>query len=328
MPALLAVTGVFEKGVKADSFFESLGEDISNALFPDAVLIGAKTADLRDEIFKLQGEISEDMRRKAEGGFFTTMFFSEEAIEKDKARLLEAQAELLRFEALQRDNAIISGSQNPEENSKVTQAKAVNEALKEIEFDFQASMFEMVTVNDQQVIDAFQSHEDQKIAIAKQAADARLALTGGAFGALSTLMATGGKKAFKMSQLLAIAETSVSTYAAAQKAYESQLSIPTPDAPARAAVAAGIAITQGVARVAAIKKQKFGGGGATGGGGGGGGGSIPPQPDASTIGTTGGRQAANITISGDNFSGDGVRGLIDSINDALDDGAKLNVVGG
>ena len=41
----------------------------------------------------------------------------------------------------------------------------------------------------------------------------------------------GQKKAFKRNKALNIAETLISTYSAAQKAYASQLAIPSPDAP-------------------------------------------------------------------------------------------------
>ncbi|OIO57319.1 MAG: hypothetical protein AUJ55_06610 [Proteobacteria bacterium CG1_02_64_396] len=121
---------------------------------------------------------------------------------------------------------------------------------------------------DRDELRAKQIHENAKAGVEKQAAEARLSLTAGVFGALSALLANGGKKAFEASKALAIAETVVSTYAAAQKAYESQLAIPTPDAPARAAVAAGIAVVQGVARVAAISKQQYGGAASASAGGG------------------------------------------------------------
>ena len=88
------------------------------------------------------------------------------------------------------------------------------------------------------------------------------------------------KRAFRRNKALNLAETLVSTYAAAQKAYASQLAIPTPDAPIRASVAAGIAVAAGLANVAAIASQKFDGQTASGGaspgvaGGGGGIGSV------------------------------------------------------
>ena len=81
----------------------------------------------------------------------------------------------------------------------------------------------------------------------------------------------GQKKAFNRNKALNIAETIVSTYSAAQKAYASQLAIPSPDAPIRAQIAAGIAVASGLAKVAAIKSQQFSGGGSAGSAAGGGG---------------------------------------------------------
>lgn len=74
----------------------------------------------------------------------------------------------------------------------------------------------------------------------------------------------GQKKAFNRNKALNIAETLISTYSAAQKAYASQLAIPSPDAPIRAQIAAGIAVAAGLAKVAAIKSQQFSGGSAAG----------------------------------------------------------------
>jgi hypothetical protein len=109
-------------------------------------------------------------------------------------------------------------------------------------------------------------------------ASLRESATAGTFSILSNLNKAfekdteeGQKKAFKRNQALSIAETLVSTYAAAQKAYASQLAIPTPDAPVRASIAAGVAVAAGLAKVAAIKSQQFSGGGSSGGAAGGGG---------------------------------------------------------
>lgn len=93
---------------------------------------------------------------------------------------------------------------------------------------------------------------------------------------------------FGESKEIAIAETIISTYFAAQKAFESQMLIPSPDAPIRANIAAGVAIAQGLARVAAIRNTDKGGGGGGGGGrSGGGGGGIGSRTRASGLfGTT------------------------------------------
>lgn len=67
----------------------------------------------------------------------------------------------------------------------------------------------------------------------------------------------------------AVASATISTYSSANKAYESQLAIPTPDAPIRATIAAGIAIAGGLLNVKKILSVQ------TPGGGGGAGGSAP-----------------------------------------------------
>lgn len=93
------------------------------------------------------------------------------------------------------------------------------------------------------------------------------------------------KRAFNIKKAASIAQATIETYQAAQSAYASQMTIPTPEAPVRAAIAAGIAVASGLARVAVIAKQKFnapstGGSGTTGGNLGSfsqGGGAQPPQ---------------------------------------------------
>lgn len=118
---------------------------------------------------------------------------------------------------------------------------------------------------------------EQKLAAQRKALEvavnkARFDLAKDAFGALGEL---AGKNA-KLQKAFAVAETTIATYQAAQQAYLSQLALATPDAPIRAAVAAGIAIASGLARVAAIVavNEKGGGGGSVGGGGGGMGGGM------------------------------------------------------
>ena len=87
------------------------------------------------------------------------------------------------------------------------------------------------------------------------------------------------RKQFKVTKAFNIAMTIADTYMAAQKAYLSQMLIPSPTAPIRAKIAAGIAVASGLAKVAAISRTTFqstapstptntGGGGSGGGGGG------------------------------------------------------------
>lgn len=118
-------------------------------------------------------------------------------------------------------------------------------------------------INDQLEILSEEEKAQALISINRQEKMAKLDMATQATQALSGL----GQSLFGESKELAIAETLISTYFAAQKAYESQfLPVPTPDSPARGGIAAAIAVAQGLARVAAIKSTNIGsGGGASGG---------------------------------------------------------------
>jgi len=112
--------------------------------------------------------------------------------------------------------------------------------------------------------------------------------TGNALMALSQL---AGKET-GTGKTLAIAATLISTYAAAQKAYQSQFELPTPDAPVRAAIAAAAAIAQGLANVAAIRKVQTPAGAGGGGGGQTGTPTTVEAPDFNVVGTGGASQLA------------------------------------
>jgi len=110
-----------------------------------------------------------------------------------------------------------------------------------------------------------------------------------ALGNLATLFAGKSEKeqrrAFEINKKMSMAQTLIETYSAAQGAYRSQLSIPSPEAPIRAAIAAAAAVAAGLLRVKQISQQQFqspsaGGGGTGGGGGNEGGGMAAPQGNA------------------------------------------------
>jgi len=134
--------------------------------------------------------------------------------------------------------------------------------------------------------------------------NAKLNMTSDALGAIGSLANTfakdteeSQKKAFKINKAVGIAQALIQTYQSAQGAYLSQLSIPTPDAPIRAQIAAGVATAVGLANVAAISAQKFEYSGTTapspsGGLGGGIGGTEPQPPAFSVVGQSGFNQIA------------------------------------
>ena len=98
--------------------------------------------------------------------------------------------------------------------------------------------------------------KEQQVKFEQMASDQALSIAATGIGQVAALF---GEQtvAFK---LLNSAQALITTYSNATKAYASQLAIPTPDAPIRAQVAAGVAVAQGLAQVAAInsvKVQKF-----------------------------------------------------------------------
>lgn len=112
--------------------------------------------------------------------------------------------------------------------------------------------------------DKDQEAKEKRAAFDKKLKDNDIALAMSGYSALTDIahaFANGqdanSKQAFERNKAVSIAETIVSTIMAAQKAYASQMALTTPDAPIRAAIAAGIATASGLARVAAIKSTQY-----------------------------------------------------------------------
>ena len=123
-------------------------------------------------------------------------------------------------------------------------------------------------------LDELAKAEEQKAQLRVDAMKTSLSIISDLAGAFAGDSERQQRKAFQIQKGVSIATATIDTFLAAQGAYRSQMAISTPDAPVRGAVAAGIAIAQGLARVAIISKQQFKGSGAPSGGGASGG-SIP-----------------------------------------------------
>lgn len=156
--------------------------------------------------------------------------------------------------------------------------KALNQALLEME-DARERARKQQAINDENAhIERMQAEGQRRakiqaeqersaairLADEKFLQDQMFALSAGGFQAIADLSAffagqseEGQERAFKVQKAMNIAKTLIETYAAAQSAYASQLTVPDPSAPIRAAVAAGIAIASGLARVAAIRNTNF-----------------------------------------------------------------------
>lgn len=178
--------------------------------------------------------------------------------------------------------------------------KAILEADHQSTFDLEmqhnSDMENMDAIAKEKLLASDKANSEAKIAIAKAEAQAKMdALDsyGNALGSIAGMLgeSTGAGKA------AAIASATISTYSSANKAYESQLAIPTPDAPARASIAAGIAIAGGLMNVKKILSVKT----PSGGGGGGGGISAPSSamPSFNVVGASGANQIAE-SVMGQN----------------------------
>jgi hypothetical protein len=136
-------------------------------------------------------------------------------------------------------------------------------------------------------------------------------------GDLSSLMNTESRKMFEVGKAAAIADTIMNTYRSVTKA---MAEVPYP---LNIGVAAA-ALASGLNNVNNIRNTQFGSAGA-------GAASTGFAPGAGFGGESQEvTQTTNVdvTLQGDSFSGDQIRGLIGEINNATDDGMKLNVVTG
>jgi|DEB0MinimDraft_10_1074344.scaffolds.fasta_scaffold20698_3 hypothetical protein len=135
-------------------------------------------------------------------------------------------------------------------------------------------------------------------------------------GNLSSLMNTESRKMFEVGKAAAAAQATMNTYEGANKAM------------AQGGIwgwaQAAAIMTAGFNNVNNILSTSFGGagGGAASTGGAAGLGSDGSTTEAPSVQTTN----FDVTLQGDSFSGDQVRGLIGQINEATDDGVKLNAV--
>lgn len=186
-------------------------------------------------------------------------------------------------------------------------------------------------------LERFVSHMDalgeiEQAAAAKRQAtleqerQAKLAVAQGMFSNLSTLMNTGSRKLFEIGKAASIANALVSGYEAVVSSYAAGAKIGGP------VVGAAYAATAAAATFAQIKQIRassfgqsaapvtFDGGVPT----------VPTSQPGQTGGAGSGGAGRNVSISlvGETFSRDQVRGLIDAFNTEINDGYKLTVTGG
>lgn len=158
-------------------------------------------------------------------------------------------------------------------------------------------------------------HEQKLADIEKARRNERLDAFSGAFGDLATLMQSGNQKLFKIGQLAAISQASVSGYQAAVDAWQKGMKV---GGPPTAALFAGASLLKTGAMIAKIASQSANGGGSSGGSGGGSGSTptaaaAPQQPNI-----------ANVTWHGE-ATVSGFRSLTEKLNAEFKQGYVLNI---
>lgn len=269
-----------------------------------------------DETIQTTKDKLQELKNQQAGFQLAIQEIDKQAAEKEKAnaaekrKLIDEEHQWLlnsNREALRRQAEM---DKEFEDAQKKKQEEADKLEAERIEAEIQAEQKRL----DKQKADRLKAVEDYKKAKEQEVQLTLQGLTAiqGLADAFAGKSTESQKRAFQIKKAASLAQATIETYQAAQSAYASQMTIPTPDAPIRANIAAAIAIASGLARVAVIAKTKFEGGGATatGGGGGGnlgtftqGGGGQPPEgltaqntvtqlnPDG-TVASQGQRQAA------------------------------------
>ena len=155
--------------------------------------------------------------------------------------------------SLEKRNEIIETSLNTRRERQIEIDEFYDNYDKERVIKHEETISQINEEEQQRRTDILKKFSDTRNKIREQeklAEDERMKL---AIQSLDTMASLAGEES-AIGKALAVASTTISTYMAAQQAYASQLTIPSPDAPIRAAIAAGIAIAQGLARVAQIVK--------------------------------------------------------------------------
>jgi len=273
-----------------------------------------------DETIQTTKDKLQELKNQQAGFQLAIQEIDKQAAEKEKAKLKEKEKEKFdeeeywrkrRLEEQAAEQFFSDQLAEEEKNKRLAREKAIQDELElnaKQNDEFNYKLYQEQKKRDEDLLLNKKKAKEQEIELTLQGLTAIQGLAD-AFAGKST---ESQKRAFQIKKAASLAQATVETYQAAQSAYASQMTIPTPDAPIRANIAAAIAIASGLARVAVIAKTKFEGGGATatGGGGGGnlgtftqGGGGQPPQgltaqntvtqlnPDG-TVASQGQRQAA------------------------------------
>ena len=244
-----------EASKKIDAFLESSGVRTTSVIraqinaIKESTIGYEKNVDAQLKVAQLTAEIAD--KEEEITGKLTENVTARKAISAEIQALADANRRLQ--------------TPNPEDSADPLQG-AFQTDIKQAELDATINFNDRIVQaerdkNNQILIDRRHNAEAQA-EVQKHLSDAQIMSAIGVTGAIASVLDQQGEayKAF------ATAQTIISTYAAAQKAYEAAFVPPTVASPALAAINVGLAIASGLANVAAIHGVQFAEGGYTGAG--------------------------------------------------------------
>lgn len=160
---------------------------------------------------------------------------------------------------------------------------------------------------------------DAEKKIADASAKAKYAITSSALGNLASLMDTENRKLFEIGKAAALAQATVDGYQAIVSSYAQGAKIGGPVVGAAYAATAAVATA---VQIGKISSTSFGGGGGSSSASAGGG-SAPATQEAQQSQNP--AQLVNLNLQGDTFSRQSVESLIEELNEAVANGARIRV---
>lgn len=206
----------------------------------------------------------------------------------------------------------------------VANIKSINDQVVQAEIEKNDQIREINLQAQGERLDQERTFAESMSAIRSAWTDSETTAVAKMFGDLSSLMQTENKRLFEIGKVAARANTIVSTYSAAQKAYESLAGIPVVG-PALGAAAAGAAIVAGGVRLQAINSTSFGSGSVNTGAGVSSSSSTGAAASAPTPQAAEPSQTLRVSTLDPNalISGDTLNSLVDKLIEFQNDGGRI-----
>jgi hypothetical protein len=215
----------------------------------------------------------------------------------EKRNAIAAQLANIRISLIEDDTERELAALKYKYDQELKAAQGNKELLLEIEKKYAKDVNDVTTTAQNNQVAKDKAYRQQIIDLAVESALSIISSLKELNGIYDADNEEAAKRAFNRQKALSIAETIVSTYATAQKAYSSQIIPLDPTSIVRGQIAAAVAIVGGLARVAAISATKFNSSGANpstpsvSSAAAGGGPSVPP-PQFNIVGQSGTNQLA------------------------------------